>query len=327
MKISSFCPSGSGAYIVHKTLEENIPEYNLKEYDPKFEFFPFLFPLIFNHNNTDIIHSTPEYACFVPKKKSKLVLTFHNYVLDTFMKPYSSFYQRVHYKTDLKFFIKKSLEKADAVTSVSKFTAEILKKDFGYKGAVKIIYNGINTEMFKPDYKRKDNEKIKVLFSGNLTKRKGANFLVDIAKRLHKNITIFYTSGLRSRDSLPRLKNLRPIGRFTYAQMPDLYRSMDILLMPTVREGFGLAMAEAMACGLPVVVSNCSSIPEIAVDEKSGFLVDNFNIQSFSDSINTLAESYVLRKEIAKYNRMIITSKFNHIKMINSYNNFFKTIL
>lgn len=323
MKISSFCPSGSGAYIVHKTLEENIPEYNLKEYDPKFEFFPFLFPLIFNHNNTDIIHLTPEYGCFVPKKKSKLILTFHNYVLDAFMKPYSSFYQRVHYKTDLKFFVKKSLEKADLVTAVSDFTAEILKKDLGYKKDVKVIYNGIDTEIFKPDYEKEGSENIKVLFSGNLTLRKGAHLLVDIARRVKKNIIIYYTSGLRGKNRLPELKNLKPIGRFSYDEMPNLYQSMDILLMPTAREGFGLSMAEAMSCGLPVVVSDCSSIPEIAIDGKSGFLIKSFNAKSFSDHINILSESEVLRKKMGRFNSELIKSRFNINTFIKEYEKIF----
>ena len=54
--------------------------------------------------------------------------------------------------------------------------------------------------------------------------------------------------------------------------MPERYGSMDILLMPSVREGFGLSIAEAMACGLPVVATNCSAIPELIDDGKGGFL-------------------------------------------------------
>ena len=56
-----------------------------------------------------------------------------------------------------------------------------------------------------------------------------------------------------------------------YDAMPALYRDVDMLLYPTVREGFGLSVAEAMASGLPVVATDCSSIPELMEDGKGGF--------------------------------------------------------
>jgi glycosyltransferase involved in cell wall biosynthesis len=54
----------------------------------------------------------------------------------------------------------------------------------------------------------------------------------------------------------------------------DYYRRADVLLFPSALEGFGFTVAEAMACGLPVVASNRGSLPELVVDGEGGFLVD-----------------------------------------------------
>jgi glycosyltransferase involved in cell wall biosynthesis len=109
--------------------------------------------------------------------------------------------------------------------------------------------------------------------------------------------------------------------------MPNRYRQMDILLMPTVREGFGLAVAEAMACGLPVVASNCSSIPELIDDGKGGFLCPIGDVKAFAEKINLLAESPGLRKEMGQYNRARIEKKFTLERMVKEYQKVFSEVL
>ena len=61
---------------------------------------------------------------------------------------------------------------------------------------------------------------------------------------------------------------------------------------------------EDMASGLPVVASNCSSLPEQIDEGKGGFLCPVGNIHAFAEKINILADSPPLRKEMGKYNRM-----------------------
>ena len=101
MKIRSFVPSGSGVEVVHEILEKNIFDYKLKKYNPKLELFPFLISVLCKNDDADIVHTTPDYAYFIPKKKSRFIITFHNYVLDDFMQKYSNFYQKIHYLSSL----------------------------------------------------------------------------------------------------------------------------------------------------------------------------------------------------------------------------------
>jgi glycosyltransferase involved in cell wall biosynthesis len=102
---------------------------------------------------------------------------------------------------------------------------------------------------------------------------------------------------------------------------------MDILLMPTVREGFGLSVAEAMATGLPVVASDCSSIPELIDNGLGGFLCPVGDVDQFAEKINLLADNPALRKQMGEYNRAKVERMFRLDQMVENYKQLFEEIL
>jgi glycosyltransferase involved in cell wall biosynthesis len=223
-----------------------------------------------------------------------------------------------------------ALKKSHTVTAVSESTAQLVKQDLGLDRSfpIRVIYNGVNANHFIPDsHKKYDRTTARVLFSGNLTIRKGAHWLPRIAKYLNKNVIIFYTQGLRSRKVLPDLPNLRPVGAVPFEEMPYKYQQMDILLMPTVREGLSLAVLEAMACGLPVVANNCSSLPEQIEDGKGGFLCPVGDVKGFAEKINLLAEAPDLRRAMGEYNRTKVEKTFSLKRMVNEYKTLFEEVL
>lgn len=326
MKIISPLATGNGAYVVHKAVESGIREYEVVPYHPYWTLIPFTLPL-FNRKQANIIHTTPDYALFFRQRNAKMILTFHNYVLDKFMCRYSSTLQFIHYQTDLKYFTRKAMAQADVITSVSSFTANIVREDLNYLGKIKVIPNGIDAEKFQKRPNHRFNKEIKVLFCGNLTQRKGAQCLPEIADNLSGNIKILYTTGLRdTRYKLahPKLQN---VGMVNHSDIPNLYNQVDILLFPTVREGFGLVVAEAMACSLPVVATNCSSLPELIDNEKGGFLCPLGDVKSFAEKINFLAECPIIRKEMGQYNRAKIEDKFTIERMVRNYRNLFEEVI
>jgi glycosyltransferase involved in cell wall biosynthesis len=97
--------------------------------------------------------------------------------------------------------------------------------------------------------------------------------------------------------------------------------------MPTVREGLCVSVLEAMACGLPVITSNCSSLPEQIDEGKGGFLCPVGDINAFVDKINLLAKSPGLRKEMGSYNREKVLKYFTLTRMVKAYRNLFEEIL
>lgn len=64
------------------------------------------------------------------------------------------------------------------------------------------------------------------------------------------------------------------MGTVPYVAMPDLYRSVDALLLPIVREGDSLAVLEAISSGIPVIASDCSSLPERVTHGQGGYLCE-----------------------------------------------------
>jgi glycosyltransferase involved in cell wall biosynthesis len=314
---------GNGAHVIHKQLEQALAGYRVLSYHPLWTLFPICLPMVAPLRGAGLVHTSPDYAAFFARRGLPLVVTFHNYVLDPFMQTYSSKLQRMHYATSLRWFTQWAVKRADAVTAVSRFTASLVRCDLGYTGPLAVIYDGVDTAHFRPAGRTRHPGDIRVFFSGNLTTRKGAQWLTPIVQRLQPNIRLFYTAGLRTRTRLPAAPNLIPVGRVPYPDMPRRYREMDILVMPTVREGFGMAVVEAMACGLPVVASDCSSIPELLDDGKGGYLCPVGDVAAFADRINMLAQSQKLRREMGDYNRAKAIETFGLEKMIAAYRHLF----
>ena len=319
---------GNGAYVVHRMLEDYISGYRVAGYNPNWTLFPFILPAIVSTKGTDLIHTTPDYALFFYKKNIPMIITFQNYILDPWMQSHSSPLQRLHYTTDLRLWTQMAVNRADRITAVSHFTAQLVAQDLAVAAPIKVIYNGVNADLFFPAKQtHTEDNSIRVFFSGNLTHRKGAHWLPGISRLLHKKIKIYYTQGLRTRSALPDTPDLAPIGPVQFKDMPDRYRQMDMLLMPTVREGLSLAVMEAMACGLPVVASNCSSLSEQIDDGRGGFLCPVGDVKAFAEKINLLAESPGLRKEMGQYNRAKIEKKFTLDRMVKEYQKIFSEVL
>jgi len=98
------------------------------------------------------------------------------------------------------------------------------------------------------------------------------------------------------------------LGRFPEQDLPGLYRGALALLFPSLYEGFGLPVVEAMACGTPVLTSNVTSLPEVAGD--AAILVDPISIDEITRAIEKLCNDRELRKVLASKG-LIQAAKFS----------------
>jgi glycosyltransferase involved in cell wall biosynthesis len=108
--------------------------------------------------------------------------------------------------------------------------------------------------------------------------------------------------------------------------MHELYQKADLLLFPTRREGFGLCVAEAMACGLPVVSTRCSAIPELVDEGRGGFLLPPGDVTGMSRAVNRLLGDPVLRADLGSHNRERALRDFSLLRMLQDYQELFSTV-
>jgi glycosyltransferase involved in cell wall biosynthesis len=324
----------SGAGIVHRCLEDHIPGYSVRRYSRWWELMPFAMPFFVRGIQSDVIHTALDYACLFRRRGTALVATAHNYVLDRAMRPYSSAAQRIHYATDLRWLSRRSLLVADCVTAVSRFVADLLAQDLGTDREVRVIYNGVDVGLFRPGAALAGKDKVfRVLFCGNLSRRKRSEMIQALAARLGSGFEIYYTAGLSGRgmfrnpEALGATSNIRPLGRLRHDQMPEVYQSVDALFMPSMREGFGLCVAEAMACGLPVVVDGGSAMPELVLDGKGGFICQGDDLDCYTEAFRRLAGDRRLAREMGAFNRVRVEERFTLARMVSEYSRLFEEVL
>lgn len=327
-RVYSPLPEGSGAIVVHRLLARaaDVP-YVVRGYDPRLTVLP---PVLMRLRNRSapLVHTSPDHAIFVAAPEQALVVTFHNYVLDREMRSCSSPAQRLHYATDLRWFTRRAVGRARAVTAVSLFTARLVQRDLGLSFVPRVIPNGIDAARFvpAPDRARGARAAFRVLFSGNPTRRKGAALLPQIAERLPPNVEIVCVAP-RKRLTGKGTRAIRFLGAVPHDVMPEVYRDADVLLMPSFREGMSLAVLEAMACGLPVVASDCSSMPELVHPGKGGFLCPPGEAAAFAEAIVRLADSPSLRRSMGEYNRALVERRHTMERMARAYMELFEQVL
>ena len=198
----------------------------------------------------------------------------------------------------------------------SKWLADLLKKSYLGEYPVEVIYNGIDTEVFKPtesDFKKKygiENKKIILGVASIWEKRKGLLELVKLNEKLSDDYQIVVVGKLEN-QVLP--ENIIHIDRTeSQTELAEIYTAADVFVNPTREEVFGLVNIEALACGTPVITYKTGGSPE-AIDETCGAAVNqtadelldaimNFeNFEFCSEACRKRAESFNKEKKYKEY--------------------------
>lgn len=156
-------------------------------------------------------------------------------------------------------------------------------------------------------------DKAVVLFLGGLKRRKNLFLLLDIWSDITRQRA---DARLVVAGAGPLLRPLRRYaarrglersvvftGYVREEEKVDYYNLADVLLFPSAMEGFGLGVAEAMSCELPVVVSDRGSLPEVVADEEGGFLCDPDAPETFVRRVLLLLSEPLLRRKFGLANR------------------------
>jgi glycosyltransferase involved in cell wall biosynthesis len=181
------------------------------------------------------------------------------------------------------------------------------------------IHDGVDTAVFRPmEVPKKPGM---ILFVGNSEDRnKGAKFLLEAVKILKDRGVDFH---LVFKDRLdaemaPKLAEqlgirdrLSFVGRLPVADLARLYNEAEVLVSPSVYEGFGLPAAEANACGVPVVATTAGAFPEVIADGETGILVPPGQPIPLADAIESLLRDPAKRVSMGAAGTRRINEKFS----------------
>src|SRR3989442_1193336 len=158
------------------------------------------------------------------------------------------------------------------------------------------------------------------LFLGGLKPRKNLPLLLETWARVAARVPavrLVVGGGGPLRPELERhARRLGVSGRVVFtgyvpeADKVDLLNLADVFVFPSAMEGFGLAVGEAMSCGLPVVASDRGSIPELVVDGEGGVLCDPAVPERFAAALHALLTEPGRRAALGRANRARVDARF-----------------
>ena len=259
----------------------------------------------------DLVHFPNQFGGMLLSPRTRRVVTLHD--LTPILYPQ---FHPTRSVVGYKLLMKRSLRRADQVIVDSRATGEELlqaglvephKLTHVPLGVTNEFRPGIRTTSFQRRFQLPDRY---ILSVGVLEPRKNHRLLYEVIDRLRRegeeiSLVIAGRRGWKWSDPLNDSRfvhlrfSVRIIRDVPDADMAELYGRATAFAYPSFHEGFGLPVLEAMACGVPVVVSDCSSLPEVAGE--AGLLADPQDPASFAAQIlRTLRESALRELMIAK---------------------------
>lgn len=187
-----------------------------------------------------------------------------------------------------------------------------------------IIRPAVDSKYFSPDYSRRtQNGKYRIITTGSLIWRKGYEYaLMCIRYLLEEKVPVYfeivgdgpeYQRLLYTLHDLDLQEHVYFHGRLSPSQVRDKLQYSDIFLLSSLSEGISNAVLEAMACGLPVVITDCGGMREVIADGVEGFLVPVRDPSAMAYKIKLLWEQPELRKKMGKAGRERVISNFSLI--------------
>lgn len=168
--------------------------------------------------------------------------------------------------------------------------------------AMEIIENGVDTELFCPKNEGRPSEYVLFLSTSRLTPRKGIHFLIEAfsqaLQQSAKPIKLQLIGEGEQKETLEaRVRelgienNVEFLGRVEHGLLPKYYQQAHIFLLPSKNEGMSNATLEALASGLPLVVSGTGGMIELVTNGANGFFIDPENIETFAQKLVALANA------------------------------------
>jgi len=254
----------------------------------------------------DVFYS-PDFVLPPTRRATRTLLTVHDlsflHCPEAFVPALRRYLERV---------VPRSIARADRVLADSTHTRSDIVSLLGVSpDKVEVLYSGVPAR-FRPEAEPGERERLQarygigdqpyVLSVGTLQPRKNYLRLIRAFANLkpETQLVIAGGQGWLYEDIFSEAErhgdSVRILGFVDEGDLPALYRSAVLFAFPSLYEGFGLPVLEAMACGVPVVCSNASSLPEVAGE--AGLLVDPLDTYGLAEAMRRVLEDSRLRREM-----------------------------
>lgn len=203
-------------------------------------------------------------------------------------------------------------KRADKIFAVSEYTKQSLVKEFGINpDKISVGLLGIDHQRYNSNISLGAQRNIRnvynlpgefILFLGTLEPRKNLVRLIKAFESLQSEETLVIAGKLGWRynevmsliQSSPKRKQIMYLGYIPEEDKPALIKLAKVFAWPSLYEGFGLPVLEAMAVGIPVITSNVTSLPEVVGD--SALTVNPYNISEIADGLKVLLTDNATRE-------------------------------
>ncbi|MEO0072517.1 MAG: glycosyltransferase family 1 protein [candidate division WOR-3 bacterium] len=264
--------------------------------------FNFLLPLEIYDHKLDIFWGTANALPLI--KTSKFVVTIHD-LSSFFLKETYPLLRRIYYQK----IITNAVRKADLIITDSDFSRSSILNYFSLSPEkVKTIYLGVLPVFFKKPSPREISRVKKIynlpdnyiLTLSVLEPKKNIERLIyaySLLKSKYRDLPALVVAGSKKYgwinnkiftlvQELKLEKDIRFPGEINHYDLPIIYHGAMLFVFPSLYEGFGLPVLEAMAAGIPVITSNTSSLSEIA--NGCAVLVDPYDVNNIEQAIETV---------------------------------------
>jgi L-malate glycosyltransferase len=226
-----------------------------------------------------------------------------------------------------------SIEHSDGITCISQDTRRETCEVFGVSNEIRVIYNFVNTELYRPMENRPNDEK-RLMHISNFRPVKRVNDCVRVLAEVLKTTPahLYMVGDGPDRPEAHRLARELGVERqVTFMGKQDhverLFPRMHVLLMPSEMESFGLGALEAMACGVPPVATRVGGLPELVTNGVDGFLESVGDIEAQSRRVVELLTNEPLHRQMAEAARRTAVERFASSKIIPQYEKYYEEVV
>jgi O-antigen biosynthesis alpha-1,2-mannosyltransferase len=199
---------------------------------------------------------------------------------------------------------RRAAERSDLIVAVSHFTGrqveQLLKVD---PGRIRVIHHGVRRPYAPASAANREQT---ILFVGALQRRKNVARLVEAFEQVPPGWRLalagsfgFGAEEILARiESSPRRSDIQVLGYLPENALTDLYRRASVFAFPSLDEGFGMPLLDAMASGVPILASNVSALPEVTGD--AALLVNPADTDAIAEGLRKLIDDPQLGQELVQ---------------------------